>query len=239
MCNRAARPTDSVKAMRGEVLASRALALATVGRLSEAIEMGSAAASADQGVETGSFGPPSRRGRSPTRDSTLMLRRGGASSHVAFDSGAVDRWCARIDGILTYCCTVSQHPRVLSETVFALTRAGDQELATSMGLEIAGSLRPALEPSRLASGRCTNSYARALRIVRSGSDMFISEATVKVHVHHMYDKLGIRSRTALAMNAIHERVRPRYVCGRRERERSELTCADRIKVRPLCSSVVL
>ena len=30
--------TDSVKAMRGEVLASRALALATLGRLSEAIE---------------------------------------------------------------------------------------------------------------------------------------------------------------------------------------------------------
>ena len=35
---------DSVKAMRGEVLASRALALATLGRLSEAIEMASTAA---------------------------------------------------------------------------------------------------------------------------------------------------------------------------------------------------
>ncbi len=38
------------------------------------------------------------------------------------------------------------------------------------------------------------------------SSLFISEATVKVHVHHVFDKLGIRSRTALAMNAVHERT---------------------------------
>ena len=31
--------------------------------------------------------------------------------------------------------------------------------------------------------------------------LFISEATVKVHVQHVFDKLGIRSRTALALNA--------------------------------------
>ena len=36
--------------------------------------------------------------------------------------------------------------------------------------------------------------------------LFISEATVKVHVHHIYDKLGIRSRTALAVQAALERV---------------------------------
>ena len=37
--------------------------------------------------------------------------------------------------------------------------------------------------------------------------LFISEATVKVHLHHVYDKTGVRSRTALAMNAVHERLR--------------------------------
>ena len=35
--------------------------------------------------------------------------------------------------------------------------------------------------------------------------LFISEGTVKVHVHHIYDKLGIRSRTALAVQAALER----------------------------------
>ena len=44
--------TDSIKGMRGEVLASRALALATLGRMSEALDLGRQAASSTQGVET-------------------------------------------------------------------------------------------------------------------------------------------------------------------------------------------
>ena len=36
--------------------------------------------------------------------------------------------------------------------------------------------------------------------------LFIEESTVKVHAHHIYDKLGLRSRTALAVQAILERA---------------------------------
>ena len=32
--------------------------------------------------------------------------------------------------------------------------------------------------------------------------LFIEESTVKVHAHHIYDKLGIRSRTALTIHAM-------------------------------------
>ena len=35
--------------------------------------------------------------------------------------------------------------------------------------------------------------------------LFISEATVKLHAHHVYDKLGVRSRTTLALRAALER----------------------------------
>jgi hypothetical protein len=35
---------------------------------------------------------------------------------------------------------------------------------------------------------------------------FIEESTVKVHAHHIYDKLGIRSRTALTIDAMLERA---------------------------------
>ena len=44
--------TGSIKSVRGEVLASRALALATLGRLGEATEVGMTASLVTQGVET-------------------------------------------------------------------------------------------------------------------------------------------------------------------------------------------
>ena len=39
------------------------------------------------------------------------------------------------------------------------------------------------------------------------TQLFITEATVKVHVQHVFDKLGVRSRTALAINAARDRRR--------------------------------
>jgi DNA-binding NarL/FixJ family response regulator len=36
--------------------------------------------------------------------------------------------------------------------------------------------------------------------------LFIEESTVKLHAHHIYDKLGVRSRTTLAIQAMLERV---------------------------------
>ena len=42
---------------------------------------------------------------------------------------------------------------------------------------------------------------QGLSNIEIGRRLFISQATAKVHVRHVYDKLGIRSRTALALNA--------------------------------------
>ncbi|MDH4102685.1 MAG: LuxR C-terminal-related transcriptional regulator, partial [Thermoleophilia bacterium] len=36
--------------------------------------------------------------------------------------------------------------------------------------------------------------------------LFIEESTVKAHAHHIYDKLGTRSRTTLAVQAVLERA---------------------------------
>ena len=38
-----------------------------------------------------------------------------------------------------------------------------------------------------------------------GKLLFIEESTVKAHTHHIYDKLGVHSRTALIVQAMLER----------------------------------
>ena len=81
-----------------------------------------------------------------------------------------------------------------------LSRVGDTDLATAAGYPVVqGEDRRVLLSPRelevyefLCDGLTNRQIARAL---------FIEESTVKVHVHHVYDKLGVRSRRALAVHA--------------------------------------
>lgn len=198
--------TDSVKSMRGELLASRALALATLGRLNEALEVGREAILLTQGIETRLLWSGIRTIVAlKSRDSGLV---GCAEEFVslAFETEAVD----------LLVCVYRSNPELLAtllassvcaeRTIFALSRAGDHHIAREMGLEVLGSLdlRSKLSTrerevyDHLCAGLSNREIAQRL---------FISEATVKLHAHHVYDKVGIRSRTALAINAVHERVR--------------------------------
>jgi DNA-binding NarL/FixJ family response regulator len=84
-------------------------------------------------------------------------------------------------------------------------RAGDQDLAEFLGhpTTASGDRRELLSPRErevydlLVQGLKNREIARLL---------FIEESTVKVHAHHIYDKLGIRSRTALTIYAMLERA---------------------------------
>lgn len=198
--------TDSVKSMRGEVLASRALALATLGRLTEAVDIGSEAACLTQGIETKVLWPAVQAVVAlRSRDSSLNARAEELVT-AAFEAGGVDLLVCAYRSNPDLLATLLTAPSCVERTVYALGRAGDQNIAASMGLEVAGSL----DPRSTLSPREREVYdlvCAGLSNREIASRFFISEATVKVHVHHLFDKLGIRSRTALAMNAVHERVR--------------------------------
>jgi DNA-binding NarL/FixJ family response regulator len=93
----------------------------------------------------------------------------------------------------------------VERTVFALGRASDLELANELGLSPAGQL----DPRVALSSREREVYhllCAGLSNKQIGSKLFITEGTVKVHVHHIFDKLGIRSRAALAIGAIQDRL---------------------------------
>jgi DNA-binding NarL/FixJ family response regulator len=73
-----------------------------------------------------------------------------------------------------------------------------------------GEISDSLDPRSALSAREREVYdlvCAGLSNREIAERLFISEGTVKVHVHNMFDKVGVRSRTALAMNAIHERNR--------------------------------
>jgi DNA-binding NarL/FixJ family response regulator len=84
--------------------------------------------------------------------------------------------------------------RALTET---LNRSRDYDLAKLVGLEIRREQRPREQLSArerevcelLAQGRGNRDIAKAL---------FISESTAKVHVHHIFEKLGVRTRAEAA-----------------------------------------
>jgi DNA-binding CsgD family transcriptional regulator len=89
---------------------------------------------------------------------------------------------------------------VRDEIIFLVRRAGDEELLGTLGVAPNSLVDPAVSLSArerevydlVCEGLSNREIARRL---------FISPATVKVHVHHVFDKVGIRSRTALALSS--------------------------------------
>lgn len=198
--------TESVRGMRGEVLTSRALALATLGRLEEALASGEEAASLTQGVETRILWLAVRAVVAMKNRDSNLLEYGQELVSTAFEAEAVDLLVCAYRSNPELLTTLLASPVCSEQTVFALSRAGDRELAVAMGLEVVGRLDPRSKLS-LREREVYELVCAGLSNREIATRLFISEATVKVHLHHVYDKTGIRSRTALAMNAMHERVR--------------------------------
>lgn len=119
---------------------------------------------------------------------------------VAFESGAVDLLISTYRSSHDLLALLLSSKQAQERAVFAVARAGDDDLADRLGLKTSERLDPreSLSPRQreihdlLVEGLSDRDIAKRL---------FISLTTVKAHVHHVYDKTGIRSRTALALNA--------------------------------------
>jgi DNA-binding NarL/FixJ family response regulator len=185
--------------MQGEVLGTRALALACLGRGEDAFRLASEARRVTRAVEVRVLVPAVEATRA------LKTRRGGTVDSVEFlmdeavRAGAPDLLVTAYRASPDLLASLLQCNTTAERTEFLIVRANDQSLAESVGHSPGESLNPASNLSArerevyvlLCEGLSNSEIAKRL---------FIAESTVKVHVHHVFDKLGVRSRTALALS---------------------------------------
>jgi DNA-binding CsgD family transcriptional regulator/tetratricopeptide (TPR) repeat protein len=196
----------SLRSVRGEVLGSRGLALASLGRPREARALAAEAIGVTTGVEA--------RVLAAAIDAVCAVngREAGMMDSVerlvdmAFDAGAVDFVVTAYRGNADLLSALLSSSIARERAIYIVARAGDESLVNAIGREIASSA----DPVETLSRREREVYELVCEGLSNGEiahRLFISEGTVKVHVHHVFDKLGIRSRTALAMNAARDRWR--------------------------------
>jgi DNA-binding NarL/FixJ family response regulator len=212
--------SDSLPAMRGEVWASRGLALACMGRLAEAEKCAEDVRGTTRAVEPSVLvlcidAIRALKTRDPELTRTLRSLVEGA-----FEAGGVDFVVTSYRASPDLLAALLRDPATAEGAGYIVARASDQALAESMGVD----LLAALDPIAALSAREKEVYDLLCDGLSNGDiarRLFISPATVKVHVRHVYDKLGIRSRTALALNAASRRNQAAPIAAARGSESSE------------------
>jgi LuxR family maltose regulon positive regulatory protein len=191
---------------KAEVVGSLALALAAAGRLEEALlrleELGEGRTAAEPAVLAAA-----------TEAIVCLKRREEDAGERAAElvdtvlrTGVSDPLVAAYRSVPELLALLLRLPSHREHVERLLRGAGDEDLAEALGHPIGpgDDPRSRLSPRErevfelLSQGLSNRQIAKAL---------FISEATVKVHAHHIYDKLGVRSRVALTIQAALERAR--------------------------------
>jgi ATP/maltotriose-dependent transcriptional regulator MalT len=199
----ATEPPDlagALPSMRGEVLGSRALALVTIGRVGEAMELAEEAREATLGIETRALAcAVSAVSAVKARSSDVLERCETLIDHV-FETGSCDLAVAAYRANPELLSTLLASARIRDKTVFLVRRAGDDRRLETLGMSSAALVDPVISLSP-REREVYDLLCEGLSNAEIGRQLFITPGTVKVHVHHVFDKLGIRSRTALALNS--------------------------------------
>lgn len=196
--------THSLPAMRGEVLASRGLVLASLGRLDEARSLAQSATNATRGIEATVLSSAVEtvcriNGRDPR-----VLDAAEGLVGLAFSTGAVDILVTAYRANPDLLSLILGSSTCREQAVYLTIRAGDEELVARVGGPGGGTL----DPRQKLSKREYEIYLLACEGLTDkviAERLFIASTTVKAHLHNVYDKLGVRSRRALALNAARDR----------------------------------
>ena len=197
------RLPSASQAMVAETACSRALVLACSGRVDEALEIVADVLGTTAAVETTVLIPAVEVVCALRGAAEEPLARAVELSRTAFKTGGVDilvtsyRACPELLSILLR----AEGSRQFRELI---ERVGDGDLAAAVGRPLATNddRRLLLSPRELEVFELLRNGLTNREIAKL---LYIEQSTVKVHAHHIYDKLGVRSRSALTVQAALER----------------------------------
>jgi ATP/maltotriose-dependent transcriptional regulator MalT len=190
------------RSMRGEVIATRSLALACAGEHQLALMLAEQATALSRATEVPFLSDAARAVVNLHRDIEEC-------HHQSRRLVARARELSYIDGLLTVVRACPELGRLMAASSDhrewlrdVLSRSNDHDLVATLGFGIRrGSVDNVLSPreaevlSLLRQGMTNRQIAEALHI---------AEGTVKVHVHRTYEKLGVKNRTEAALLLIRD-----------------------------------
>jgi DNA-binding CsgD family transcriptional regulator len=189
---------DVSPSLRGEYLGYRALSLACVGDYAAAERAAEEAKSASRwGIEARVLAAAAR--------AVTQMKDGKDSSQLVADLMALVEETGNADSLISLCLAYPRFIEKALESPFRgsvtaiLARTRNPQLTRVIPPDVRIATSPTLPELTPREREVHRLLVAGLTNREIAEALFLSEKTVKVHVRHIYDKLGVRSRMRVAL----------------------------------------
>jgi DNA-binding CsgD family transcriptional regulator len=194
--------------MQGEYTAVHALALACAGDTQRARQKVSAARATSRAVETETsalcaIAVARIRDNAPADDEVNNL-----VSHLK-STCHFDAFVCAYRACPELLARSAREPATHEMLDGLLQLASDEDLSSRLPMPLSFLRSAAVAGLTTRESEVLELIRQGLSNVEIGTSLFISPATVKVHVRHIFEKLGVRSRTQAALRAVQNEFKPR------------------------------